>query len=71
MRFYIADDVLDYKDACLMKDSSEHPNTFIIFRLTVVVNNVKNIVNRVINFAFLIRQFLPHHRLFLILENLY
>ena len=49
MRFCIADDVLDYKDACLMKDSSENPNTFIIFRLTVVVNNKKNIVNRVIN----------------------
>ena len=25
MRFYIADDVIDYKDAWLMKDSSEHP----------------------------------------------
>ena len=37
---YIADDVHDYKEACLMKDSSEHPNTFIIFHLTVVVNNI-------------------------------
>ena len=41
----IADDLLDCKDACLMNDitvsvfnSTEHPNTFIIFRVTVAVN---------------------------------
>ena len=47
----ITDDVLDCKDACLTNDitqrnicsfgvnSTEHPNTFIIFRVTVIVNN--------------------------------